>query len=321
MEITFLGTSSGTPTRTRNVSAAALRLVGSRDWQLIDCGEATQHRLLATPYSLRTLSAIFITHVHGDHCYGLPGLLASAQMAGRSEPLTIVGPAGIRQFVEAVAQHTELYLGYEIQWLLPEEAHLAQTGSGLKVQSVPLSHRVESFAYRFTEPEQAPQLLHEKLMAEGVPPGPLWAQIKAGKDVTLPDGRVLQASDFQAAARRPRSVIISGDNDDPSRLTTACDGTDVLVHEATYTQAVLEKVGAGPQHCSAERIARFASQVGLPNLVLTHFSPRYQDSADATTSIEEIRQEAAAHYHGRLSLACDYASYRLDRDGVLSVQA
>jgi len=93
MEFQFLGTGAGTPSKTRNVSALALRLRGARHWALVDCGEGTQHQILRTGWSLHELGAVFITHMHGDHCYGLPGLLASAGMMNRSAPLHLVGPA------------------------------------------------------------------------------------------------------------------------------------------------------------------------------------------------------------------------------------
>ncbi|HEY4542163.1 MAG TPA: MBL fold metallo-hydrolase, partial [Noviherbaspirillum sp.] len=106
MEIQFLGTSAGTPTKTRNVSALAIRSLDSRSWYLVDCGEGTQHRILHTRLSLRSLGAIFITHVHGDHCYGLPGLLASAGMHKRTDELSIIGPLAIQGFIKGVLDTT-----------------------------------------------------------------------------------------------------------------------------------------------------------------------------------------------------------------------
>ena len=121
MEILFLGTSAGTPTRQRNMSGLALRLRGARQWVLVDCAEGTQHRILRTPLSLMSLRAVFITHLHGDHCYGLPGLLASAGMLGRSEPLTIVGPPPLRAMLEAIMAASELTLPYPLTFLTPHD--------------------------------------------------------------------------------------------------------------------------------------------------------------------------------------------------------
>src|SRR5205823_6689459 len=117
MELLFLGTGSGTPSRTRNVSGLALRAEGSRHWSLIDCGEATQHRILRTRLSLHDLRAVFITHMHGDHCYGLPGLLASAGMLNRTALLYVVGPAPLRPFLQGVMDTTQLGLPFPIEFV------------------------------------------------------------------------------------------------------------------------------------------------------------------------------------------------------------
>ncbi|MCO4758503.1 MAG: ribonuclease Z, partial [Oceanospirillaceae bacterium] len=151
MQITFLGTSSGTPTRSRNVSAIALNPEGKRDWYLIDCGEGTQHRLLRAPLSLMKLRAILITHMHGDHCYGLPGLLASAQLSGRTEPLTLIGPAALQPFLQAMMQFAELSLEYELRFVMVESRQQVWDEQGMKISCCPLSHRVPSYGYRFEE--------------------------------------------------------------------------------------------------------------------------------------------------------------------------
>lgn len=316
MDFQFLGTASGTPSRARNVSALALRAEGSRRWSLVDCGEGTQHRILRTPLSLHDLDAVFITHMHGDHCYGLPGMLASAGMLNRSAPLTLVGPPQLRQYLDGVMATTELGLPYRLDFVgLDELGTLALPG--FAVHATPLSHRMPSWAYTFVERAVEARLDTEKLRAAGVPPGEVWGRIQRREDVPLPDGRLLRAADFLEAPRRPRRAVVAGDNDDPDLLLDEMRQADLLVHEATYTQAVLDKVGPGPQHSSARMVARAAAAAGLPNLVLTHFSPRYQDG-EGPMSIGALEAEARADYAGTLFLARDLERYRLDRKGVLA---
>nr|WP_307727379.1 MBL fold metallo-hydrolase [Telluria mixta] len=120
MEFQFLGTSSGTPSKTRNVSGLALRGPGG-GWSLVDCGEGTQHRILHTTLSLHDLRAIFITHLHGDHCYGLPGLLASAGMLNRTAPLALVGPPALRTFIDGVMATSELGLPYPLDFIAVDD--------------------------------------------------------------------------------------------------------------------------------------------------------------------------------------------------------
>ena len=324
MEIIVLGTSAGTPTRQRNMSGLALRLRGAKQWVLIDCAEGTQHRILRTPLSVMSLRAVFITHLHGDHCYGLPGLLASAAMAGRSDALTVVGPPLLRGMMECIMAASELTLPFPIRWLTPDElaGDLADDLANapllpeLAVDATALSHRIPCWAYGFTEAAIERGLDTEKLRADGVPASPLWGDIQQGRDVTLADGRFIKATDYRLPPRRARRIVVAGDNDTPDLLATAAHGADVLVHEATYTEDVLQKIGPGPQHSSALRVARFAEEAGVRNLVLTHFSPRYQDRGALTMSL--LEDEARTQYDGNLILARDLDHYVLDRSGALA---
>jgi ribonuclease Z len=150
MELLFLGTSSGTPTRTRNVSGLALMAGHGKAWYLVDCGEGTQHRVLRTPLSLHGLAGVFITHVHGDHCYGLPGLLASAGLQGRTDPLDIVAPEGIEAWLSTTFSLTHTHLPFALRFhattALLDGA--AWTTPGLSVSATALAHRVPSYGGR-----------------------------------------------------------------------------------------------------------------------------------------------------------------------------
>lgn len=314
MDLLFLGTSSGTPTKQRNVTGLALMEDGGSGWYLIDCGEATQHQLLHTPLSVNDLQAIFITHVHGDHCYGLPGLLASAGMLGRKKPLAIISPEGIEGWLRATQQLTQLYLPFELQFVATESLD-GWTNGSLRAEVTALSHRVPSFAYTFTEARLEPSLDTEKLAREGVPQGPLWGQLRKGLDVAH-EGRLLKSSDYVFFPHPPRRIVVGGDNDRPGLLAEACRGAQVLVHEATYTEDIGTKAG-DVGHSTAAAVATFAQAAGLPHLVLTHFSARYQSDATRSPSIDDIRAEAAARYHGELFLAEDFARLRLSKAGQL----
>jgi ribonuclease Z len=318
MELQFLGTSSGTPTKSRNVSAIALRSLELGHWWLVDCGEGTQHQLLHTRLSLASLRAIFITHIHGDHCYGLPGLLASAGMLNRVEPLVIAGPPTVRQFVECVLHTSQLCLPYQVRFVGVGEVAKAGILPGVAVSATALSHRVPSFAYSFTEQAVENKLDVARLKRDGIASGPVWGQIQQGLDAALPDGRVLRARDYLLPPRPPRKVIVGGDNDSPALLAGEARAAQVLVHEATYTEEVLVRLGPGPQHSSALRVARFASELGIPNLVLTHFSPRYEQQERGSLSLAALEEEARSAYRGRLFLANDLERYVLDRQGVLA---
>jgi ribonuclease Z len=318
MELQFLGTSSGTPSRARNVSGLALRAPGSKHWYLVDCGEGTQHRILRTNFSPMSLRAIFITHIHGDHCYGLPGLLASAGLLNRTEPLLIAGPPGVERFVRGVMESTELRLPYSLEFASIEAGWTLATLPDFRVEVAELSHRVPSFAFTFVEKSIERRLDIGKLERDGIASGPGWGQLQRGEDIDLPDCRVARSADYVLPGRRQRKIIVAGDNDTPSLLAEQARDAQVLVHEATYTEEVLRKVGPGPQHSSARATAAFAEAAGIPNLVLTHFSPRYQQQGNGNPSMADLEAEARAAYSGNLFMASDLQRYTLDRHGGLA---
>ncbi len=318
MKITLLGTSSGVPTKQRNVSATAFSLKNKKEWFLVDCGEGTQQQLLCTKLSLLKLKAILITHMHGDHIYGLPGLLSSMQLSGRKKSLQIIGPKALEAYITSVFNFSQSYIDYPIDYVAVEESHDVYRDHSLMIQSHALSHRIDSYAYQFTEIASQTKLNVVKLRQDNIPEGKIWGQLQRGEQITLANGTEVTGTDYFLPASTARSVIIAGDNDNPGILKEACHHVDVLVHEATFTQATLEKVAKGSQHSSAKQIAVFAQQCALKNLVLMHFSARYHYNTEQASSIAEIEQEAKKYFQGNLFLANDFDCFELSDDGSLS---
>lgn len=316
MRFTFLGTSAGLPTKERNVTALALAPEQQREWYLVDCGEGTQHRLLHTHFTAAKLRAIFITHIHGDHCYGLPGLIASAQMGGRKDPLTICAPAGIEEFIDAVRRHTDLtHLGYELHFVRSDRADFCYDDGAVRVDSIALSHRVPSYGYRFVEYVRERILDPEKLAALGIERGALWGELQHGRSVQLADGRLVAPEQVCHTPRPARRVVVGGDNDKPELLMPALRDCDVLIHEATFTEDVLAKVGPRYQHSTPAQVARVAQAANVPHLILTHFSQRYRRVRSGNEhAVDDLYAEAKNYYNGNLLLASDLHGYELSRD-------
>ncbi|MFA0812102.1 ribonuclease Z [Microbulbifer epialgicus] len=314
MELLFLGTSSGTPTKDRNVTAIALIESQRKNWYLIDCGEGTQHQILRTSLSLNSLGAIFITHIHGDHCYGLPGLLASAGMQGRTAPLTLVAPKAIRDWLSSTQALIKLYLPFELNFISSEELPILDLGQ-FTISLAKLSHRAPSYAYSFTERKVEASLNIEKLRVSGIPQGPLWGKLRAGINI-IHQGQEYPFAEFLLYEQKPRKIVICGDNDSPELLKDFCIDSNILVHESTYTEDMAEKA-AKAGHSYAKQVASFAERASVPILILTHFSPRYQLGTGTTPSIDDVHCEAQSVYSGNLQLASDFKRFQLDKSGNL----
>ncbi|TCM66622.1 ribonuclease Z [Acinetobacter calcoaceticus] len=314
LDLTFLGTSSGVPTLYRNVSALAVKDSHSKDWVLIDAGEGTQHRIQQAKLSLQQLQVICITHVHGDHCYGLIGLLASAGMSGRRQALTLIAPIEIQTWLEATMRLTDLYLPYPIEFI--DVCTLADghaVNSRLHIQPHELHHRVPSYAFSISATQHHSKLNTAALTQIGLPAGKLWGQLQHGQAVEW-QGQTLDPKDFVQLSSQTVRVLVAGDNDQPQLLASACIDAALLVHESTYDQLSLDKVGPTPMHSSAQIVAQFAQQQHMPHLILTHFSPRHHNTEGMQRLADEVRQ----HYQGSFYLADDFDQYHLDAEGMLT---
>ena len=212
MEFQFLGTGAGIPSKGRNVSSMALRFMTNRQGEvwLFDCGEATQHQVLYTNLKLGQITKIFITHMHGDHIYGLPGLLGSRSFQGAETPLTLYGPKGIKQFITVSLETSRTYLKYPLD-IIEFEDKYTEWNEGYEIEVAKLEHVISSYGFRITEPEQSGQLLVDKLKEQGIQPGPIYSKLKAGKSVTLDDGRSIHGDDFTSTPQSGRVVTVCGD--------------------------------------------------------------------------------------------------------------
>ena len=285
MEVTFLGTSSGTPTRGRNVSSVALQLPQRREAWLFDCGEGTQHRLLASRVRISSIRRVFLTHLHGDHLFGLMGLLTTLGLSGDPERVDVYGPEGLEEYVETSARISGTNFAY------PLGIHHVRGGTVFEdaeyaVTSALLAHRIPAYGYRVAEKPRPGTLDAGRALALGVPRGPLLGQLKEGRDVTLDDGRVVLAPQVCAPPAPGRVFAYLTDTTFCEASVRLARGADLVVHEATYGSEVA-RLAAERLHSTAEMAAEVARRAGARRLFLTHFSPRYE-------SPEPLVEEARA---------------------------
>lgn len=287
MNVLFLGTGAGVPAKMRNVSSVALTLYEERGtaW-LFDCGEATQHQVLHTPLKLRKIEKIFITHMHGDHIYGLPGLLGSRSFQGGEEKLTLYGPKGLKEFVLVSLSASQTYLRYELEIIEVTEGTIFED-SQFKVEAFLLDHGLPNYGYRMTEKDLPGPLLVDKLKEEGIGPGPHYKRLKQGETVMLKDGRRVNGKDYIGPSKKGRVVALTGDTRLCRGIKRLADNADVLIHEATFGMED-SKLAYEYFHSTAAEAAHAALSAKAKMLILTHISSRYQP-ADAELLLSEAK--------------------------------
>lgn len=279
MQLEFLGTGAGSPSKQRNVSSVALRLLEERNaiW-LFDVGEATQHQILNTTIRPRKIEKIFITHLHGDHIFGLPGLLSSRSFQGGNEPLTIYGPVGIKRFVTTALQVSESRLSYPLHFVEIEDEGVVFHDKGFTVTAKKLDHKIACYGYRVVEADHPGELQVDKLRALNIPSGPVYGQLKAGKTVTLDDGRTVNGKDFIGTPQKGRIVAICGDTRKTENAVELAKDADVLVHESTFAKDEA-KLARSYYHTTSLQAAEIAKRAGAKRLLLNHISARYAGKA------------------------------------------
>ncbi|MEI3611778.1 ribonuclease Z [Pseudogracilibacillus sp. SO30301A] len=305
MKITFLGTGAGIPSKERNVTSILLDLTQEKNklW-LFDCGEATQHQILHTSIKPRKINKIFITHLHGDHIFGLPGMLSSRSFLGGTEPLTVYGPKGIKQYIETSLEISQSHLSYPIHFVELETCGNVFEENDFIVDCVLLDHNIKSLGFRIKEKDKLGELNVRKLQELGIPPGPIYSKIKQQKQTVLEDGRVIDRNDVVGEPKKGRVISIFGDTRYIPKHASFINGSNVLIHEATFDASKLDLANSY-FHCTTEQTAEFAKKGNVQTLILTHISSRYQQEDK-----DQLLQEAKCIFPDTM-LAYDFFTYEV----------
>jgi ribonuclease Z len=301
MELYFLGTGAGTPSTYRNVTSIVLKFEDQGSLWLFDCGEGTQQQILRSPIKLSKLEQIFITHLHGDHLFGLPGLLTTRSNQGVESPLKLNGPPGIKQYVETSLSISGSHLIYPLE-IKEIEVGMVFTNKKIRVEAALLDHRIESYGYRITESTRMGRLNYDKLQKLNIPEGPLYGQLKQGIDIQLSSGLIVKANDVLGPNIPGRIVTILGDTKKCEAAVNLAKRADVVIHEATFS-ADLSELAYKYYHSTTEDAAQVAKEAGAAALILTHISSRYPPDKE-----QELLKQAAAIFPNSF-LAQEFWSY------------
>ncbi|KAJ1527642.1 hypothetical protein ONE63_007604 [Megalurothrips usitatus] len=324
MKLVFLGTASCYPTAHRAVSCTALKFEDGLVW-LFDCGEGSQIQVQKSSIRPSKITKIFITHLHGDHLFGISGLICTLgnQVMDRKDfVLEIYGPQGLRRYVREVLclSRSPLPFPYRVHELIPMDDQLprkwgtwginqeaagpphpqelqgrdicAENGvwdvlqdDSVSVQAGRVKHRVPTFGYVITENPRPGKLNVEKLKELGVKPGPLYATIKRGEEITSPSGQVISPVDVIGPPILGRKITILGDTYNSDQMLDIVRNSDVIIHEATLEDAMREKAIENG-HSTPSMAAEYALRADARKLILYHFSQRYKSEPT-----EEGKQE------------------------------
>ena len=271
MEVTFLGTASAVHSKDRNHPSIALKAFG--DVFLFDCGEGAQKQLLFTNVSPMKISKIFITHFHGDHILGLPGLLQSMSLNGRERKLTVYGPRGLNKLKDAIYSLGYSSIEYEIDFIEIDSGVIEETEEYIiRCQSV--KHNVPALAYSIEE-KKKPRFIREKAIELGVPVGPAFGKLHNGEEVEI-DDKIIKPEQVLGPPRKGTKITYSGDTQPCEEMIMFAKDSTLLIHESTFIQKEAQNA-MDYGHSTSQDAAYVARESNSEELILTHISTRYGD--------------------------------------------
>lgn len=289
MKIVFLGTGGTYPSKLRNVTSIAVQMPG--EVVMFDCGEGTQRQLMHSSVSFMKIKKIFISHLHADHFLGLPGLIQSMSLNGREEDLTVYGPKGTEDTVEAILSLGYFKSGYKVG---AKDLRPGKTleFSGYSVSCVAAEHTIPTLAFALEEKPRPGRFDIEKAKSLGVPEGPLFGRLQDGKSVTV-RGVTVTPEMVLGSPRPGRKLVYTGDTKPSKRIAKLAEGADVLIHDCTLDSSHKD-LASSFGHSTAEEAARVARAAGVGTLFLVHFSPRYDETSDLEKEAATIFKNTVA---------------------------
>lgn len=279
MKLIFLGTSAAQPTEYRGLSCICLEREG--EIFMFDAGESAQIAFLKSGMGWNKKMKIFVTHMHGDHCIGILGLLQSMRTYSRTKPLEIYGPDGIKEFITTNIKNLNLKLSFPLMIKIVSAGIILDTKLYC-VSACKANHSVKAFSYLFREKDRRGKFYPEKAKKLDIPKGASWRELQRGNNVMI-NGKEITPDQVLGEKRIGKVIGISGDTTPTKKLAKFFDGCDYLVFDATFLDELKERA-AKTNHSTAKQAATLGKNANVRNLILTHFSARYKDE---TEHIEE----------------------------------
>jgi len=276
LRVIFLGTAGSVPTPKRSLPAILIQRKGEQ--LMFDCGEGVQRQMMMAKTGFHKKMKVFVSHMHGDHVLGLPGLLQTMALLDREKKLEVYGPSGIKRFIEAIKETVQFVLTFPVEIHTIEKAGVICEEEEYAVKTVWANHAIPSLAYALEEKPRPGRFYPEKAEALGVPEGPLWSKLQHGQNVNFPDGRVIKPEQVVGPPRPGRKIVYTGDTRPFKEFAKFATGADLLIHDATLDDELAERA-AEDGHSTPCQAAENAKKAKAKQLILTHISARYDDTS------------------------------------------
>jgi ribonuclease Z len=284
IRVVFLGTSGSVPTLKRSLPSLVVQC--SREQWMFDCGENTQHQMMQAKISFHKKLKIMITHLHGDHVLGLPGLLQTMALMDRKEPVEVFGPVGIRNFLTCIKDILNFGLTFpvEIGEILHEGAIFRSNEYSIFAKKS--NHPIESYVYSLEENPRPGKFYPKKAEALGVNAGESWSRLQRGESIDIGDGRIVKPRDVMGPMRSGRKIVYTGDTKPFVEFADFAKDADVIIHDCTFDDSLAERANVDG-HSTPSQAASQALAARAKCLILSHISARYPE---ATLLLEQAKK-------------------------------
>jgi len=285
LRVIFLGTAGSVPTQRRSLPAILIQREGEQ--MMFDCGESVQRQMIKAKTGFHKKMKIFISHLHGDHVLGLPGLLQTMALLNRKRKVEIYGPPGTKRFVKAFRKTVQFALTFPIEIYEIDEVGVVCDEKEYTVEAVWGNHVIPSLVYALVEKLRPGRFYPDKAKALDIPEGPLWSKLQDGQKVKLPNGQIINPEQVVGPSRTGRKVVYTGDTRPFESFAKFAAGADLLIHDATLDDDLAEKAEEDG-HSTSSQAARTAKEAKSRQLVLTHISARYDDTSILVQQAQKI---------------------------------
>ncbi len=285
LNVIFLGTAASVPTMNRGLPSVAIKR--KNEILMFDCGEGVQRQMIRARVGLHRKMKIFISHLHGDHLLGLPGLLQTMSLFDRIQKLEVYGPVGVEAFIEAIQRTVQFMLTFPLETHEIEGEGLVCDEQEYQVQATRTDHLIPSLAYALIEKPRPGRFNPEKARALGIPEGPLWSKLQHGKEVKTSTGKRIKPEWVVGTPRPGRKIAYSGDTRPTESLVKLSENADLLIHEATLSDELLERAQE-EGHSTPSQAAEIAKKAAVKRLILTHVSSRYKGTEQLLEQAQKI---------------------------------